>query len=733
MSDGLPYVMDANETYSSIAHAAGIHNFGLSDSYGLANEVFSPFADSQPYVHSHQGNYPRIYASILYELGFSDPRSQIIITTFTIGLLSIVFAYNFFCRITTPAFALVCCLVYITDYIFFSQWQIVTYRVWYAFVFFAQFYLIERFLSAEHKSKTFILILLNTALFSYGELVFCGFLGAASLLWLLFRGWNAKKSIALGCLALVVGLAISLILLFLQGVGYLGNENFITDLKITFFSRNDFNSGKIGIAEIAKFYRDNRVIFWENLQYRDSFIGAVPFVKSIVQPFANVHEPYALIFFSLPIVVLATAYGLNKLGIFFRGAKKLQDGSQLASPIIVYLVATILMFSTYLVVAKVIGYFYHQHTWSYANVAAALMIVFTVCFAQNKRNSLFLNFILGSIFVILTSIFLLYLINDQYAPLWNDSSPAYFTAVKVVLVPFLVIGFVLSINQFLALRCQETRNGISNLLVFMVVGLLAYAFIYFLSPGYVYSGYVSRFAPFFVYFADILVGITFYILFEVSIGLYRLIHGSEQRSSILLKFFIVLTLFFTYVIYWFIIQYKSVERFPPTHFEVFDIISKAPFKGSTFVVNNYSAPVATNTESWAYMDALIERGAFVKENDKNYIVGSRKYLWFADNRTNDSYRRPDYFLCLLPQTLDTVTLRFVTTGTNQGCLNSALVKIAMKNLNGNDGLSLVMYDKHGVNVSGVASWAIVKFNWSESTINGILWEDELPPVKFRSP
>src|SRR5713226_9269408 len=43
-TDFLPYVTDNNESFSSLWHAANMYNFGVGQSYGLADESFSPHA-----------------------------------------------------------------------------------------------------------------------------------------------------------------------------------------------------------------------------------------------------------------------------------------------------------------------------------------------------------------------------------------------------------------------------------------------------------------------------------------------------------------------------------------------------------------------------------------------------------------------------------------------------------------------------------------------------------------
>src|SRR3989449_10682697 len=98
----VPYVMDGNESYSSLLHAYNLYNFDITKSFGLADEADSPDTAADPFVHAHQGNFPRLFAYLIYLLGARDIESQIVVTTFTVGLAGVVFAFVFFSRFSGP-------------------------------------------------------------------------------------------------------------------------------------------------------------------------------------------------------------------------------------------------------------------------------------------------------------------------------------------------------------------------------------------------------------------------------------------------------------------------------------------------------------------------------------------------------------------------------------------------------------------------------------------------------
>ena len=68
-TDFLPYVLDGNESFSAFWHARNLYEYGLSKSFGLADESFAFHEAAHPYVHTHQGNFPRVFAFLIYALG----------------------------------------------------------------------------------------------------------------------------------------------------------------------------------------------------------------------------------------------------------------------------------------------------------------------------------------------------------------------------------------------------------------------------------------------------------------------------------------------------------------------------------------------------------------------------------------------------------------------------------------------------------------------------------------
>jgi hypothetical protein len=728
-SNGMPYVTDNNETYSSIIHAKSISQFGISKTYGLADEVFSPSSMAHPFVHSHQGNYPRLFAWVIYELGATNPMQQILITTFTVGLAALLLAFIFISRIANPWFALIFCLVLISDYVFFSQWQIVTYRVWYTFVFFLQFFAIEQYLKKKNVRWAF-LIVINTALFCYGELIFGAFLGLFSFFWLTLHGWRDKKLFFGGVFCLITGLLISIFTLVAQGIGYFGFDSFLRDVQLTFLARNDFDSGAITMAEISKFYKEHNVVFWENLLSRDQFMGFKPFIRSIFSSFVLVYGPLISIFFGILFLSYVINLGFPK--IYQSIADKLIRFQIRSANFIVVgqyfftsLAIASLMWVGFVNASYYYGFLFSP--WWLPILAIEIVLISWTIISLGKYSTFHFNLMV--LLAVTASNLLPHLISNAYAPYWIDIHGIQIIKYLLVLLP---LFFVISTFSSSKVRASSNFNSgqveilplIPNVFRFIFAGLLAYSIVYFLSPGYVFSGYVTRYAPFLVFIFDLLIAIAFYQLINF---VYTSLLKKTSTTFQMLKapfIFLAIALFYLMLSLWLGLQYSLLNKLPPTHLSILEKLSSYPYRDSSFVVNTYAAPVAVQTGQWAYMDPNIGKALLIKVKGEKRLLGDQRYLWFADKNSNDEYRRPDYFICLLGQDVSSI-LRTLTDKANyRGCLDFPLVNLALNSQYSNQELRVVEYDKLGEQQTGVASWAIVKFDWGGRLGNGLEWVEQ---------
>ena len=728
-ANGMPYVMDNNETYSSIVHAKSLNQFGVSSSKGLADEAYGSSPMAHPYVHSHQGNYPRLFAWVIYELGATNAVLQILITTFTVGLAAILIAFTFISRIANPRFALILCLVLISDYVFFSQWQVVTYRVWYTLVFFLQFFSIEQYLKKKNV-RWALVIITNTMLFCYGELVFAAFLGLFSFFWLTLRGWGDRRQLFFGALWLITGALLAILTLVVQGISYLGIDNFQRDIELTFFARNNFNYGVITLSEISNFYKEHNVVFWENITSRYQFISFKYFFKSIFSSFIDVYSPIMAFFLGILFFNYIISTSFQK--IYKVSAKKFITFSGRSATLIVvqqYSISSLAIIFLMYIGSSISTYYYgfFLNTWWYPMLSIEVVVLTWILITLGGYTIFLFNVI--TLATLVVGFGLSHITNIYFSQYWIGIHGTQIARSMTWLVPLFVMACTINFPQRTVSRnivnaLVEKKFVVSNILKFMLVGLFAYTIIYYVSPGYIFSGYLSRYAPFLVFIFDILIAIAFYQL--VYFGYSNLFINSSSVSQPLKNIlsYLSLTLLFLIIPFWLGLQYSLVHKLPPTHLSVLERLSVYPYKDASFIVNTYAAPVAIQTGVWAYMDPNIGKALLVKVKGGDRLLGDQRYLWVADKNSNNEYRRPTYFICLLGKNISTILSQVINGRQYKGCLDLPLVELALNSRYSNRELRVMDYDKLGVQQTGAASWAIIKFDWGGRLGNGLLWKGD---------
>lgn len=671
-TDGLPYVMDNNESFSSLWHAANLYHFGPGQSYGLADESFSPHASAHPYVHTHQGNFPRLFAFLIYVLGARTIESQIAITTFTVGLAAIGLVWLFFARVATPVFAALVCAVFMTDYVLFAQWHVVTYRVWHCFLLFFALYCTDR--ATEPDGKRWLLGI-GAAYWSlfYSELVFAAFAGAFCALYALYRCGNNLRRAALIILAQAGGGSLALLLVVFQAVSYLGLEDFRRDIYLTFLARNDLSRVPELMEQAARFFESRRAIFWYNFQERAPFAGVLPFLRSFTSFDWRTHTPL------LAIVIWTLGAG------WLLGLVRDRDGLLSRKRVVV--------------------------------AASAIFVFCTVFVLPIFQESLF---------------------NRAFAPIWNELRHR--AGPDAVQSLVLIASGLLSFYVALVGAGKAIGNGnapLRRVLAYILCGGLAYGIVYSLSPGYIYSGYLQRSAPFTVFLTDVVVAAGAFVAGAASLRLVRSVLASNGtaplRAYAMSSIAGVGVLLCAFMVgYWVLIQVSYLRWMPPDHYSFLKKLSSPPYRGAAFVVNNYAAPVAAYTGQWAYFDPAISQGFFVRMDGKWHLAGDKKYLWFADRDSNPEYQKPGYFVCMIGQSPITVAygiLKEQGAGLAEpGCSQLGLVRLANDSGAQVRGITLVEYDRLGLEKRGTDFWAILKLDWDRSP-DGAVLDWDVPPAQ----
>ncbi len=308
-SDFMPYVMDNNESFSSYWHAVNLAQFDFFRSYGLTDEAYGFSAAAHPYVYTHQGNFPRLFNLLIYALGAHSIESQITVTTFTVGIAAIFMAYHFFCKIANPLFALVCCLLLITDYVVVAQWQVVTYRVWHLFFVFSSMLCVHRMIEGRRYWQ--VLTALNFLCLFYFEFIFVAFVSLATAFYAAWLGRRMLKKVIRFWSLQAAGGVTALFILALQLSLYLGWEDFKMDAYLTFVARNHYQDSAVLLERMQEFFDSRNIVFWYNLVDGDKFRTVAYFVASLLFFDFQIHTPFLSTLSFIGLFALLAVFGLH--------------------------------------------------------------------------------------------------------------------------------------------------------------------------------------------------------------------------------------------------------------------------------------------------------------------------------------------------------------------------------------------------------------------------------------
>jgi hypothetical protein len=292
-SDFLPYTFDNNESFSAFWHARNMYEYGIANSSGLADESFSYDAAAHPYVYTHAGASPRLFAYLLYVLGIRTIEVQIAVTVFTVGLLAFWFAYRFLAEISTRLYATIACLLLMTDYIMFTQWHVGAWHVWKMLLLFGGLYLAQR-IAARKQAYSLLVVYAFHAFLFYYETIFNVYVAAAVFLYFVFASRDYRFVVKFG-LAQFAGALTAAAVLLGQLVLQFGWDVVRTDIYYTFIGRN-FATDSAAFLEAARaFYAEHNIVFWLNVPDIDPYRNLLWAFRSLFQDHAVHTPPWSLI------------------------------------------------------------------------------------------------------------------------------------------------------------------------------------------------------------------------------------------------------------------------------------------------------------------------------------------------------------------------------------------------------------------------------------------------------
>ncbi|MGM5024434.1 hypothetical protein [Tardiphaga sp. 367_B4_N1_1] len=744
-SSFVPYVMDGNETFSVWWHAHNLYSFSFWKSFGLTDESYGLTEASHPFFHTHQGNMPRLFGFIIYALGARTVESQVLVTTLIVGNLTLYFCYASIAKVSRPVIAFVFCLLLFSDYLLYAQWHVVTYRVWYGFLFFGAWFAIVS-ASDERGVWPYLLLGLLFFLLFYFELVFAGYVSIISGLLGLWWHWGKPRRIAALYFVQAVGLIAGIGLLFGQLVLAMGLDAVKADFTTTFLARNSAENGATA-ESIGEFFRAHNIVFWMNFRDGSVLRSMTSFVRSMGIAVFQIWTPAFFVLVCAPFIGVIISFlekrpihavaGVsvpgseqsdrmsrlwNAIGldpdrhvwlVRFAGLATLVAGAGLVlcelltigrlfgiAPIVSHHGLRLLMVTAVVapMLVMFVGYRYRPtvrvvgQASLFALLAAMVVVLGAVIFEvpiarwlthlMTSRSVVpvamvaLIGMAVGFGYLLppsllpvvrgtMASVLIAFLIarsyrmfNENYSEIWLT---VYQSAEMRVLIRCATLMMAAAGIAFAVMGARQSFGGawktfIGRALTLFALSFAGYVTIYILSPGYVFSGYVERLAPFAVFFMTFIPAIAICAVAVVGYRGARAFTAVELRWSLTVnRVWVPVCVVFaiaTTALLWIKVQVYYAKLLPSNYLTFARTLTQIPFKGASFAVNNYAAVVAYYTRNWAYIDAM-QKPSIASTGDAEQRLTDRSYHWLADWSSNSDYRYPQYYACMKMQSFDT--------------------------------------------------------------------------------
>jgi hypothetical protein len=499
----------------------------------------------------------------------------------------------------------------------------------------------------------------------------------------------------------------ALALMVAQSVAYLGWAGFAFDVRQVYAARNNplagTGEGDRLIAGVRDFYTTHHVVFWYQLGSNEPLRDPGYFVHQLVTYTLQPLTP----FFSLIVLLLAGGWLLSLIELprmlwppvrvkcvarACLGVALLGGASFAAALTLLQSLAALGLQGLDQIAAFALAVVF-------ATVSTLVMTRLTTGGWSRFDGLPIARVVLASAFLLLAAAFVWKsgsLYDQQYASLELLGAwlPVNLATVTLLASLGVAAGLVLQKTPILAHRL---------LAAYLACGLLGCVVCYAVLPGYVLNDYLGRTAPLTVYVRDVAVSISLFVLGAICVRAAR-----ELSAPGVVRGLAVFGAAATLLIvggYWLNLQRQLIVLLPPAHYSFLTQLSEPPFRGASFAANVNPAPIAAQTNQWAYTDQPLGGGDVTLRQDGYAVARDQSYLWVADAQTNPAYARPDYYLCVITQNLDTLARR-LSGDQQRGCGQLGVVQLAGKDVN---------FPRDRVvaeDTSGRDGWAIVRLDWA---------------------
>ncbi len=717
-------------------HAHNMVQFGVWHAAGLSDEAYNPEAAAHPYVYTHEGNFPRFFVYALMRLGITSVEWQIAVSAVLIGGATIYLCFRFFSRLGSDLFAFLVCAVLATDYLLFMQWEVNTFRVWQGLLFFLSLVCVQGLGGRRSRTAGVLLFFTAVALF-YFEIVFALFTATMAVCYALLTFWRRWRAPFAATVLLCVGAFVAVGGLFIQSAVHLGWKAARDDIGLTFLARNFYRQTSTTSVPL-EFYVAHHIVYWLDQPNTQGHLHLDAFLSTIGAT-AQIDTPYLLLLACVIVMAWlcrlgmrfrflhgfhqqssirsqgpgiavsaassclrwrAAGVGALLLGLSYaivsmavRAGSPLQGDSQtaqythipgfvahwLAFPTSSISVATIALAAV--IAFGALSYEAPLTTlrWRRGTISIDAQRLFAWSADTAARVSLQSCALVG-LFLYLAGHYESFharLYGTDKAALWMGAIAGYFhdRVLQAGLIGAGLLGMLIILDGGRSYLPLHADRSLAGTLRYLIAGAMAFMIVYMIFPGYLWAGYVSRYAPLPVFLLDVWIAMFFYVLVAVAwdsgrdvLGIVRrrvhVRNTASSRGAIvrphLFAVTSVLLLIFS-LAYWARVQTVYFEALPPTDYLFVRQLARAPYVGATVITNNYAAPIAYYTRTWAYEDPLVQDDRYIVKGGQPMHVIAGYYLWEADRLQNSAYTRPRYYVCItnpdLSLAADLVALR----------------------------------------------------------------------------
>jgi hypothetical protein len=673
LSDGLFYGFDSNETFSSIWHSYNFINFSFDLHKGLADETFSNITSAHSFIHTHQGNVPRLLGVLLILLGFESVQSHVVLTFLILGLPTFYFLIKLLHKISnSKEFAYISIIFLFTNYILFFQWLFVTYRIWYFYLIFSSIYFL---IELNNKKLYKILFFVNLIFIFYFELIFALYLSILLFIYSLYlNNFSIKKVIKKYYIYLLAPI-FSILVLSIQLILFYGYDAFIQDINYTFNTRN--TSIKIN-DEIINFYNKYFIVYWHNF-----FNNNISFFKMYIR---NDLTYIGLYFISI------TIYGfLIPINIYL---SSLTNKFSLISKSTIFNKNFILKFCIIFLLVFINNFLiFYIHSSSLININFPIYLIFSlslcvfIFYFIKRHNIIFFKFFIVYLVIILFSFGILFLkIYSEFSDS-NLFEGSFFSVILILFVNFISFASMEKIPKI--------NFKYKALFYFFISFFISTILVYIISSGYLWSGYVERGAPFLIFSKFIIYGFSLFFIYII------LLRGSLSEFFLLRLLVYIIT--FSIIFVWFYNQFYLIKKFKFNNFDFLQIIKEEKYRGKKIISNFYPASYSYISKSTGYQDDKLTDRLIINSDDHFYLTFNDKYLWLRGSK--EAYSKPDFLIC---------STNFIYAINNQSYKNACSNFDLIKNINDYEFANIIEARFFADSNNQSYRWVIVEFDYTKN-------------------